>query len=131
MNFFTYRRRGDPPPTETHEDWALPDGRSTLAEHDRILRDAYERGRRDERARHPRRGHPFLAGLVFLAAAAGALVVYLGVRQGSFANGGQMVDQGIANATASAQHASRNAADRAGDALQNAGQRLKQTNGNG
>jgi len=131
MNFLNYRRRSDPSAVEARDDWALPDNRDTLAEHDRILRDTYERGRRDERARHPRGGHPFLASLLLLTAVAGAFVIYLGVRQGSFAGGGQMVDQGIANATASAQQASRDAADRAGDALQNAGQRLKQTRGNG
>jgi hypothetical protein len=110
----------------------LRDANSGLAEHDGALRHAYERGRRDERARHTRRrSHPILGSVLVLAAAAGAFVIYLGVRQGSFAGGGEVVDQNIHNAIAPAQQAGRNAADRAGDALQNAGQKLKQTGGNG
>ncbi|HVM99277.1 MAG TPA: hypothetical protein VMT68_03600 [Caulobacteraceae bacterium] len=110
----------------------LRDGREGAAEHEHAWREAYDRGRRDERARHhPRRRHPVLGAVLVLAAATGAFVIYLGVRQGSFAGGGQVVDQGIANATASAQQASRDAAGRAGDALEHAGRRLKHTSGAG
>ncbi|HEY2709190.1 MAG TPA: hypothetical protein VGI95_14145 [Caulobacteraceae bacterium] len=103
-----------------------------IREHDAATRKAYERGRRDERARHPRpRSHPVLGTVLVLAAAAGAFVIYLGVQQGSFANGGSMVDQHIQNAAQGAQQAGRNAVDKAGDALENAGQNLKHSNGNG
>ncbi len=67
--------------------------------------------------------------MLVLAAAAGAVIVYLGVSQGSFGRGGQLVDQNISNATASAAGAVHNAADRAGDALENAGQSLKHSAG--
>jgi hypothetical protein len=106
------------------------DGRGLLTEHDSALRKAYDRGRRDERARR-RRGSPLLTTVLFLAACAGAFVIYLGVSQGSFAGGGQRIDQSLTNAKTQAEQAGRNAADKAGDALQNAGQKLKQQNGNG
>jgi hypothetical protein len=95
------------------------------------VRAAYERGRQEERGKRPvrRRGSPIMTGVLVLAAAAGAFVVYLGVSQGSFGRGGQAIDQNIDNATSSAAGAFHNAADRAGDALQNAGQSLKHTAG--
>jgi hypothetical protein len=107
------------------------DDSGLMTEHGSSVRRAYDRGRRDERARRPRRrGSPVLTSILLLAACAGAFVVYLGVSQGSFAGGGQTIDQNIANAKQSASQASRSAADRAGDALENAGQRIKQQSGN-
>jgi hypothetical protein len=104
--------------------------RVIMKERDVAVRQAYDRGRRDERARRPRRrGSPVLTTVLVLAAAAGVFVVYLGVSQGSFGRGGQVLDQNISTATQSAAGAVHNTADRAGDALQNAGQRLKQTAG--
>jgi hypothetical protein len=106
--------------------------RGLINEHDVNVRHAYDRGRRDERARHPRRrGSPVLTTVLFLAACAVAFAVYLGVSQGSFTGGGQTLDQSLANAKQQAAQAGRNAADHAGDALRNAGQKLKQQNGNG
>jgi hypothetical protein len=102
------------------------DERGLISDHDAAARKAYDRGRRDERARHPRRrGSPVLTTVLFLAACAGAFVIYLGVSQGSFTGGGQAIDQNIANAKAQAVQASRNVANRTGDALENAGQTLK------
>jgi hypothetical protein len=102
------------------------DERGLIADHDVAVRRAYDRGRRDERSRGPRhRGSPLLTTVLLLAACAGAFVIYLGVSQGSFAGGGQTIDQNIANAKEQAAQASRNVAARAGDALQNAGQKLK------
>ena len=103
--------------------------RALIQERDKALQQAYDRGRRDERARRPRRGSPLLTFLVVLVAAAGAFEIYLAVQQGGFANGGRVVDQNLANTTASATQATRNAADRAGDALENAGQTIKQKAG--
>jgi hypothetical protein len=104
--------------------------RSLMNERNTAVRQAYDRGRRDERARRPRRhGSPFLTLIVLLAAAAGVGAIYLGVHEGSFSQGGQQVDQKIAGLTQPAQQATRNAADRAGDALQNAGQRIKHAGG--
>jgi hypothetical protein len=67
--------------------------------------------------------------VLLLAAAAGAFIIYLGVSQGSFGRGGQVVDQNINNATSSATGAVRNVAHKAGDALENAGQTLKHSAG--
>jgi hypothetical protein len=70
-----------------------------------------------------------LTFIVLLAAAAGAGAIYLGVQQGSFSRGGQVVDQKIGNVTQPASQATRDAANRAGDALENAGQSIKRTAG--
>jgi hypothetical protein len=106
--------------------------RASLQERDTAVRQAYDRGRRDERARHPnRRGSPFIGLIVLLAAAAGVLILYLAYQQGGFANGGRVVDQNLANTTASATQATRTVVDKAGDALQNAGQTIKQKVGSG
>jgi hypothetical protein len=106
--------------------------RAVLQERSTAERQAYDRGRRDERARRPRRrGSPLLTVLVLLVAGAGAFVLYLAVQQGGFANGGKVVDQNLANTTATATQATRNAADRAADALENAGQTIKQKAGSG
>ena len=88
------------------------------------LRDAYNRGRRDERAR--RRGPPFAALLVVVALAGGALF-YLAAREGSFSGGGQVVDKTISSAAHSTTNVVQGAANHAGDALENAGQTLKHT----
>jgi hypothetical protein len=84
---------------------------------------AYNRGRADERQRH--RGSPLLTLLVLVAVLIGAGLVYLAVRNGSFSQGGAVVDQSLS----SAQAPLRGAAAKAGDALQNAGQNLKQDAG--
>jgi hypothetical protein len=103
--------------------------RAVLNERSSVVRHAYDRGRRDERARARPRRHGFgLFGLVVLVAAViGAGAIYLGVSQGSFTRGGQVVDQKITTA----EQPARNAADKAGDALENAGQRIKQQAGSG
>jgi hypothetical protein len=107
------------------------DERGLINDHDAAVRRAYDRGRRDERARHPRRrGSPVLTTVLFLAACVGALVIYMGVSQGSFTGGGQALDQNLANAKDQAAAAGRNVAGRTGDALENAGQKLKQKSGN-
>ena len=87
------------------------------------LEAAYRRGRRDGK----RRGrHPILAFIGFVAAAATALVIYLAAQTGSFAGGGAVVDQHLANAAQRAQSPFRNAAQNVGNALETAGQSLKQ-----
>jgi len=104
--------------------------RALIQERDTALRQAYDHGRRDERARRERRrGAPLFTFLLVLVAAAGAFEIYLAVQQGGFANGGRVVDQNIANTTATASQATRNAADKAGEALENAGQNIKQKAG--
>jgi hypothetical protein len=100
--------------TQVH-DPAVTD-RTSATEVDVASKRAYERGRRDERAR--RHGSPLLTVVLLLAAAAGAVVLYLAISQGSFARGGALVDQNLSNAT-------QTVAAKAGDALQNAGANLK------
>ena len=104
-------------------------------EMDAAARQAYDRGRRDERARQSRRrrGFPMITLLLLAVAGAGATAVYLGVQQGSFARGGQVVDQNIASVSQTVNHtaavpqqAARSVADQAATKLQEAGQQLKQ-----
>ena len=142
MNLFRSKAAPDAPADGARQDAAFAqgeakglreantDGRATLDQPTAAVRQAYDRGRRDERARRPRRhGSPFLTLVVLLAAAAGVGAIYLGVHEGSFGRGGQVIDQKLAGVAAPAQQATRGAADRAGDALQNAGQRIKSVGG--
>jgi hypothetical protein len=82
-------------------------------------RAAYDRGRRDERARRHR--SPLLGFVVLLVALAGGAMIYLAAREGSFSAGGQVMDNALGQASSPA----RDAANRAGDALEQAGQSLK------
>ncbi len=88
---------------------------------------AYRRGRQDEHRR--RRGSPLLTLIGVLAVAAVALFVYLAIQTGSASNGGALVDQKIANASETVTAPVKNAESRAGAALENAGQSLKQKAG--
>lgn len=88
---------------------------------------AYRRGRRDEAKR--RHGSPFLAFIGLVAFAAVVLMVYLAAQTGSFSNGGAVVDNNLANASQRVQAPFKNAESRAGNALENAGQSLKQRAG--
>ncbi len=81
---------------------------------------AYQRGRRDERARH--RGHPVLALVVFLVAVMGAGMVILAASEGSFTRGGQVLDHKLSGVADNAWAGSRRATVLVADA----GQTLKQ-----
>jgi len=139
MNFFQRAFQQTPvdEATQAQRDAAYQKGRSDrrdgvderglISDHDVAVRRAYDRGRRDERSRGPRhRGSPLVTTVLVLAACAGAFVIYLGVSQGSFTNGGQAIDNSLANARDQAAQAGHNVAARTGDALENAGQTLKQ-----
>jgi hypothetical protein len=92
------------------------------------MRRAYQRGRRDERARARgarRRGSWLAKGLVLLVACFSILVVALAVHEGSFARGGQLIDRSIADASSSAVRTTKLAQARAGQAMQQAGDRLQ------
>lgn len=88
------------------------------------LKDAYERGRRDEHGRRrPRFG---LFGLILVVGAAlGALFIVVAVRQGSFTAGGAVVDNKLSQAASPVTSTIGNVAAQTGSALQNAGQNLK------
>lgn len=90
-------------------------------------RDAYDRGRRDERAR--RGGFSLVSAVVLMAAVVGGGAIFLAAREGSFTAGGEVVDHQITTAADKAKAPLRGAADRAGDALENAGQNLKGATG--
>ncbi|MFI4974529.1 MAG: hypothetical protein ACHP84_08325 [Caulobacterales bacterium] len=93
--------------------------------HDPAVRDAYTRGRSDERAR--RRSSPLIAMALILVAAAGGTILYLAAREGSFSAGGEVVDRQVAKAADATSQATKGVADQAGNALEGAGQNLKQT----
>jgi hypothetical protein len=71
---------------------------------------AYEKGRRDERARH--RSHPIIGLVVAVVALVGGAMLFLAAREGSFAQGGRVMDAQIATASDTAQVASQDARDK-------------------
>jgi hypothetical protein len=86
--------------------------------------------RREERAAaraRPRRrgGFGLFAFIILLVVAFGAVMLYLAARNGSFANGGAVIDRDLSTATQPV----RQAEDRTGQALQNAGQKLQRQAG--
>jgi hypothetical protein len=126
-----FRRRPVEPAVEPAKSEAYDEGRAaerarrgsdapSPGEERARLNEAYDRGRRDARAR--RRGSPLIAFVVLVLVVIGAGLVYLAVRNGSFTNGGAVVDQNIQTAKAPIQHA----ADTAGNVLENAGANIKQ-----
>ncbi len=132
-SWFARRSIGPDPVTGPDELEAYKDGRSDerrRAEADGVSRtapradiaDAYERGRREARSR--RRGSPLLTLIILLLVLVGAGIIYLTVRQGSVSGAGQVVDQSV-------QAPVREAADRIGNGLQNAGETVKQRAGSG
>lgn len=80
------------------------------------ITEAYDRGRREERLR--RRGSPLLGFITLVLVIIALAVLILAIRAGSFAGAGAQIDSLL-------QRPVQNAADRAGNALQNAGQSLK------
>jgi hypothetical protein len=122
MQFFRHRRRDpdvayapdapDPPPAPRS-----PDTRDAFAAGRRL-------GHREARLRR-RRGHPVLGLLLGLVAMAGAAMLALAAREGSFARGGQVVDQHLSAAAGQAQNAGADAIAKTGQAIQNAGASLE------
>ena len=82
------------------------------------LREAYDRGRRDERA--ARKRHPLFMTLMFLAAAVGVALLALAAVNGSFGGGGQVVDQNLTVAADRAEPVVRGAAEGASQAVKDA-----------
>jgi hypothetical protein len=88
------------------------------------LREAYERGRRDERA--SRRRHPVAMTLTVVAALVGVVLLGLAAVNGSFTRAGGVVDANLNSAVTQAEPQVRDAAAQAGDSLRDAGQSVKQ-----
>jgi flagellin-like protein len=89
---------------------------------------AYEQGRLQERerlARTRRGGSPVVALLVVLAVVFAVGMVYLAIRNGSFAGAGAAVDNGLAKAGDSVAAPIHNAKEKTGAALEKAGRDLK------
>ena len=87
------------------------------------VREAYERGRSDERA--SRRRHPIFMTLTFVAAICGVALLALAAANGSFGAGGSVADQNLSAAVDKAGPQVRDAASQAGQSLRDAGQAAK------
>ena len=105
MNLFQNRAQ-----KATEHDHAPMQGHS-----DAELRAAYERGRKEERARHRR--SPFLVmGLVAVALIGGTSLV-LAAKEGSFREGGALMDAGVSTAAREAVPPIRKGAEAVQDQL--------------
>jgi hypothetical protein len=87
------------------------------------VRQAYERGRRDERA--SRRRHPIFMTITFAAAICGVALLALAAVNGSFGAGGEVADQNLSAAVDRAEPQVRDAASQAGQSLHDAGAAAK------
>lgn len=104
MRFWGYRDR---PVEDVHTVHEVREVGPTQADLDA----AYEKGRRDERSRH--RSHPFLGLVVAIVALVGGAMIFLSVREGSFSDGGKVVDAQLAAASDNAKVASQDVAQTA------------------
>jgi hypothetical protein len=122
MQFFRHRRRD--PDVVYAADGRDPGPAPARAPE---TRDAFAAGRRlgHREGRSRRRGHPMIGLLVLLVAVAGAAMLVLAAREGSFARGGQVVDQNLSAAAGQAQTAGADALARTGQAIQNASASLE------
>jgi hypothetical protein len=82
------------------------------------LRDAYQQGRADERARRKR--HPLMLTVTVLVALVGVAILVLAAMNGSFERAGQVADYNLGVAQERAEPAVRNAASEAGQAIRDA-----------
>lgn len=87
------------------------------------VREAYERGRKDERA--SRKRHPLLMTLTFIFAICGLALLAIAAVNGSFASGGAVVDQNLSIAADQTGPQVRQAASQAGQSLRDAGEAAK------
>lgn len=87
------------------------------------LREAYERGRKDERA--SRKRHPMLMTLLFVTAICGAALLALAAVNGSFSRGGDVADENLRAVVKRAEPQVRAAASQAGQSLRDAGTAAK------
>ena len=86
---------------------------------DADLRDAYDRGRRDEAVRHKRNWLLTIAAA--LLALVGLIVLVLAAINGSFARGGTVIDRQLSIAVDQAEPAVRNAASEAAEEIREVG----------
>ncbi len=103
---------------------AAPGVAADMARNEREVREAYRRGRQDEKARRKR--HPIAMSVGFALAAVGAVVLAVAAYNGSFSRGGQVVDQNLAQAADQAEPVVRGAASNAQQAASSAGEELRE-----
>ena len=90
-----------------------------------IRRDAYERGRQDERSRHKR--NPILTLLIAIAAVFGLFVIGLYIYNGgSWTRTGQTLDTVTERTAEEAREVGAEVADETGEGLQDVGRRVEQ-----
>jgi hypothetical protein len=125
MQFFRHRRR-DPDIVYAPDAPTPP-----LAERAPDTREAFAAGRRlgHRESGLRRHRHPMLGLLIALVAVAGAAMLVLAAREGSFTRGGQVVDQNLTAAAGQAQNAGAAAIAKTGQAIQNAGASLERKPG--
>ena len=114
MRFWKYRDRDPVVDADGHVHHVGPT--------DADVRAAYDKGRRDERARH--KSHPFLALIVIAVAVVGAIMLFLALREGSFSGAGQVADQQLAVAQAEAPGVIAEASQKAGEVARDVGERV-------
>lgn len=119
MKFWKYRDR---PAVDGHGNYVVADPDPSVAASvgptDGDVRDAYRKGREDEKSRH--KSHPFLALIIFALAVVGGVMLFLVLREGSFSGAGKVADQQVAVAKAEAPGVARDAAAEVKQAAQNA-----------
>lgn len=99
------------------------DVRETVALTDKDLRDAYDRGRRDEAVRHKRN---WLGTIIeALLALVGIIVLVLAALNGNFERGGRVIDEQLWSARTEATPAIQNAASSAANTASNAVQDVR------
>jgi hypothetical protein len=111
---------GSSHPTST----AAPAGAVTAKELQRELHDAYERGKRDQRAAS--KNNPILTILVVLLAILGVTLAVLAAMNGSFREGGARFDRMLGGLGGEAREVGVQAQDAAGEAAQDAGAALQE-----
>lgn len=119
MKFWKYRDR---PAVDGHGNYIVADPDRSVAASvgpsEEDVREAYKKGRQDERGR--RKSHPFLALIIFALAVVGGVMLFLVLREGSFAGAGKVADQQVAVAKAEAPGVARNTASEVRQAARNA-----------
>ncbi|MBI1407693.1 MAG: hypothetical protein GC145_16395 [Caulobacter sp.] len=94
---------------------ATPDNGPTKGPTDADLSAAYQRGRKDERARHRR--SPLIAVALVAVALVGGASLVLAAREGSFREGGAVLDAGVGVAAREAVPTLKRGAHKAGEEL--------------
>ncbi len=117
-----FQRRA-PAHAHVHADTVPTDGHGQVhaqGHSDAELRAAYERGRKEERARHRR--SPLLAMALVAVALIGGTSLVLAAKEGSFREGGAMMDAGVSTAAREAVPTIRKGAAAVQDSLSSDGQ---------